>query len=797
MRASHSNAARLVALAVILFASGFLDLSTASFAAEPTTTPSFSADDLDFYERKIRPLLVERCYECHSAASKPLQGGLRLDALSAVRAGGDSGPVLDADRPEKGLLVAAVRQESDLVQMPPEGKLSDREVALLVDWARRGAPMPHDDGSGAPRRGAIDFAKARQFWSFQPPRHHPLPPVSDSAWASRPLDRFILARLDAEKLKPAAAADRRTLLRRVKFDLLGLPPSPAEYAEFLSDERPDAYERLVDRLLASPHYGERWGRYWLDVARYTDTNASWLSPTSNGWLYRDWVVDALNDDISYDAFLKRQLATDQIPQTGPEDTPALGFLGLSPTYWKEPRLAPDVIKTIVADEWEERIDAIGRGLLGLTLACARCHDHKFDPVSSEDYYALAGVLASTRLVDRPIIPEAQAKVVAEAREKAAVLETKLSMLRVLPQPSDEQTQQIADLEREVATLRRETPHYDSPLAHAVDDAALYVLPDGEDKTRLQYKPGEARDLAVHIRGNPANPGKVVPRRFLRVLCSDDPPSFTHGGGRLDLAEAIVHEGRPLAARVIVNRVWMHHFGRGLVETPSNFGSQGSPPTHPQLLDDLTARFLQHDWSLKRLHREILLSSTYQQSSAFDPHNFAADPDNRLLWRMNRRRLDVEAWRDAMLAVAGRLDLATGGPSLDLEAADNTRRTLYGRVDRRNLHNMLRLYDFPAPESHSPRRDPTTTPLQQLFVLNSEFVRRQAQSLAARVDGHDSPTPEIRLRRLYQIALGRSPQSAELSFAAQYLASDDAEADAEQWIEFAHALLASNEFLFVD
>jgi hypothetical protein len=812
---------RHAATLLVLAATG---VAMPAFADE--SAPQFSPADLDFYERKIRPLLVERCYKCHSAQAKVLKGGLRLDTSAGVKAGGDSGALFDPQQPEQSLLVEAVRYTSDIAQMPPQGKLAEREIALFAEWVRRGAPMPPDGATPGTREG-IDFEAGRKFWSFQPLHRQALPKVRDTDWPRQRIDHFLLARLEAESLVPSSTADRRTLIRRATFDVLGLPPTAEEIDAFVADDRPDAYERLVDRLLASPQYGERWGRYWLDLARYTDTTDTWLSPLDNAWLYRDWVIAVLNDDLPYDEFVTRQLATDQMQKTGPEDIPALGYLGLSPTYWKEPRLAPDVIAVIVADEWEERIDAVGRGLLGLTLACARCHDHKFDPITSQDYYALAGVLASTRLVDRPIIPQEAAAMAAKAREVAAALEAKLGTLKLKrnpdepnpdepnpdepnpdepnpdePNPDEPNPDEIVKAEMAEIAARidalKQTPHFDSPLAHAVDDAALYVLPDGDEKTKLVYKPGEPRDLAVQIRGNPSNEGEVVPRRFLAVLSFDSPPPFTHGSGRIDLAEAIFHEGAPLAARVIVNRVWMHHFGRGLVDTPSDFGRQGSRPTHPELLDDLAARFAASGWSLKWLHRELLLSAAYRQASDHDERKFALDADNRLLWRMSRRRLDVEAWRDAMLAVVGTLDLKQAGPAQNLDDRANRRRTVYGRVDRRNLHDMLRLYDFPAPESHSPKRDPTTTPLQQLFVLNSEFLRRRAEELAGRARMESGDSLEEQIDGIYQLTFGRMPTERERLIASEFLSQSPAGWPRDElWTEYAHALLASNEFLYVD
>jgi hypothetical protein len=752
---------------------------------------------VEFFERKIRPLLAERCYECHSGQGKPIQGGLRLDSRAAIVQGGDSGPSIEAGKPEKSLLVTAVGYEGD-TQMPPKGKLPVEEIKLLTEWVRRGAPMPAD-GSGTLAKAGIDFAKGRQFWSFQTPRHIDLPATENPGIRKRPIDALILSALKKQSLEPSPVASRRTLIRRATFDLLGLPPTPEEIEQFENDPSPNAYEQLIERLLASPHYGERWARYWLDLARYSDKTPSWQGSTAEAWLYRDWVVKAFNEDLPYDQFVCRQLAVDQMPESRLEDRAALGFLGLSPVYWKELKLDKEVIKGTVAEEWEERIDAIGRTFLGLSLACARCHDHKFDPVSAEDYYALAGVLASTRITDLPTIPDAEAEAVREARKKVQALQQESKKLSAANPVSPESQAKIEELQRQAAELERTTPHYQAPQARAVDDAALYVLANGADATKLEYKPGEAIDLQVQIRGNPSKLGPLVPRRFLTVLCKEPPKPFTRGSGRLELAEAIVREGAPLSARVIVNRIWKYHFGRGLVETTSDFGSQGARPSHPELLDDLTARFIDQGWSIKWLHREIMLSATFQQASSQDAAKFAIDPENRWLWRMNRRRLDIEAWRDAMLSVTGQLDRQVGGRSVNLTDLANRRRTIYGSIDREDPDDMLRLHDFPDAATHSPSREPTTTALQQLFVLNSPFVQQQATKLAQRVTTEHPGSVDPQIRRAYLLLFGRPATEVQVQLGRSYLAGGkpDQPPTIAAWQQYAQVLLGTNEFLFVD
>jgi hypothetical protein len=749
--------------------------------------------DLEFYERKIRPLLANRCYECHSKDSKRPEGGLLLDTSAGVRAGGENGAIINADKPDTSLLLEMVRYDGD-IQMPPAGKLPAAEIALLEEWVKRGAPLPEDGTAKAATKG-IDFAAGRKFWSFQPPRAS-APPMTDVSLSR--IDAFLQAKRAERGLGPAPAADRATLIRRASFDLIGLPPSPEEVETFVNDKRPDAYQRLIDRLLASPHYGERWARHWLDLARYADENKLSLEARDQAWLYRDWIVQALNNDLPYTEFVRRQLAADKLPDLPPGELAALGFLAISPEYWKELQLSPPVIRTIVADEWEERIDAVGRTFLGLSLACARCHDHKFDPVSTEDYYALAGVLASTRFVNRSIVTTEEAAAVQKAQADVAKLAEQIKPLKAVQQPTPEQQAKLAELEQLVRAIEGTTPHYNSATVHAVEDAALYVEANGPAHTKLTYKPGEPLDLAVQIRGNPAKPGRIVPRRFLTVFSTDAPAPFTEGSGRRELANAIVGPAAPLAARVIVNRTWALHFGRGLVETVSDFGTQGERPTHPELLDDLTRRFIDDGWSLKRLHRAIMTSAAYQQASTSDNKGaMTTDPDNRLLWRMNRRRLDIEAWRDALLAVCGNLDLRTGGPSRELAAADNLRRTLYGRIDRSDPDVLLRLYDFPEPSAHSPARAPTTTALQQLFVLNGPLMTRQSSELASLLVAGQPAAPEGIVRRAYRRLFARDPSEAELRLGTAYLTAEGPTPSPAVVRQYAQVLLGSNEFLFVD
>jgi hypothetical protein len=619
--------------------------------------------------------------------------------------------VLEPDDSDAAALVQRILTTDPDLQMPPPGskkQLTDDERQLLVAWVQSGAAyQPH--------------------WAFVPPQHV-RPPLVESDWVRTPIDAFVLDRLMAETLTPSREAVPETLLRRITLDLIGLPPTPEEIETFVSDARPDAYRRLVDRLLASPAYGERWGRHWLDVARYGEDLAHSFQPRlyPDGWRYRDWVVNALNADLPYDRFVTEQIAGDLLD--GPrraEQLTATGFFALGPIYYGR---ATD-------DELDDRVDTLARGFLGLTVACARCHDHKFDPIPTRDYYALAGVFAST-----------------DYREHVV---TRTGAL------DDRATQEPTDRTRDKKAARK-------PVIHAL-------------------KEGKPVNLKIRIRGNPATLGEEVSRRFLSILAGDDPPLFQQGSGRLELARAILGKDNPLTARVLVNRVWAHHFGRGIVATVDNFGSLGERPTHPELLDHLAGRFVD-GWSIKALHREILLSATYQMSSRHDEKNDKIDPENRLLWRMNRRRLEVEPWRDALIAVAGHLDHAMGGPPRELAAPDNHRRTLYAAVSRHNLDPVLRLFDFPDPNLTSGQRAVTIVPLQQLFVLNSDFMARQAKGLAARVA--DAERVEERIRRAFVLAYGRPPSRREVELGEKYLAS-------ATWEDYAQVLLSANEFAFVD
>ncbi|WP_152049392.1 PSD1 and planctomycete cytochrome C domain-containing protein [Tautonia marina] len=696
------------------------------------------AEGLALFEAKIRPVLIEQCYSCHSAEHDAAKGGLRLDTRAAMLQGGDGGPAVEPGDPELSLLIEAIRYDS-YVQMPPSNKLAPEVITAFEQWVEMGAPDPRDDDTPAPSEPSaegIDWDAARSSWTYQAPKRSEPPEVSDPAWVQSSIDAFILARLDDAGLAPNPEADRRTLARRLSIDLVGLPPDPAEVEAFVADPSPDAVDQYVDRLLASPHFGERWARVWLDLARYAEDQAHIVgNDTSltypNAYLYRDWLIGALNDDMPYDTFIRRQLAADLIEPANTDELAALGFIGLGPKYYR--RNSPEVM----AEEWEDRVDVVSRGLLGLTVACARCHDHKYDPISTEDYYALAGVFASTVMFNQPLTDECELGKDGGAK---------------------------------------------------APEEAMHIIKDSDPK-----------DLNVFIRGNVEQKGPVARRHFLSVLSEGEPIPLgdDSSSGRLDLAEAIIDPSNPLTARVFVNRVWGQLFGQSIVGTPSNFGILGEKASHPELLDDLAARFVtEWGWSLKTLVRELATSSTYRQSSTITDAHRAIDPENTLYARASRKRLVVESWRDSILAASGTLDRTVGGPSIDPSDPEVGRRTLYSKISRLELHPMLARFDFPDPNAHSDGRARTTTPLQKLFVLNSPFVTHHADRLADRLASEAGDDPDARIDLAYRLLYARPPSKAETQLALSFLGSDSCD-DSERWAVYAQALLASNEFLLID
>jgi mono/diheme cytochrome c family protein len=910
------------ALAILagLTVANLLFKTTALQAAEPATATA--AEREAFFEKQIRPLLVKHCQECHGADDQ--SGGLRLDSNAALRQGGDSGVAVVPGEPEQSRLIRGVQYNDVNFQMPPDGKLPEEAIAAFVAWVKLGAPWPASETPEPAVAKAISPAERidemrSEHWAYQPVVKPNPPSVQNEAWVQSPLDRFVLAKLESVGLQPNPQADRRTLIRRLYFDLIGLPPSYEEVEAFVADPSPDALAKVVDRLLDNPHYGERWARHWLDIARYSDTmgymgvGAETRYPYA--YTYRDWVIAAFNEDKPYNRFVIEQIAADKL-ELPPEDQSALaamGFLNVGRRFLNKQN---DII--------DDQIDVVSRGFLGLTVSCARCHDHKFDPIPTADYYSLHGIFASSEepeklpLVgpapDTPQYKEFQQGLAARQKKLADWLENLQGKVneelrsrasdylayeaRVLPQynsGSEKQQgksgylrpaairrwhQYLADRQAEqsgvwqlwhalaklpkdgfaaksaqlltnwkpvaggeltpatklsIATLQQdpaprsmpevaerlgkllETTHVawresqkaeprPSQLADAAQEelrqeivrqgSPLVVGPVEIQSHFTQGERGEFKQLEKAIqafefshpgappramvlndkaqlydpvifrRGLPSNKGPHVPRRFLQVLSHvDGGAKFIDGSGRLELAEAIASDKNPLTPRVMVNRIWQHHFGAGLVRTPSDFGIRGERPTHPELLDWLAATFIECGWSIEQLHRTILLSATWQQASTHKPAAKMKDPENRWLWKMNRRRLEFEPLRDALLLTAGKLDLTIGGRSVNIHEGA-ARRGLYAFVDRQDVPGLLAAFDLPNPDATTAVRSETTVPQQALFLMNSPLILEQAKGLTARVQTESDSTQ--RIRQLYRLALARDPAADELALATRFV-----------------------------
>ncbi len=946
---------------------GIWALAACAYGAAP------SADSPDFFETKIRPVLAANCYACHTNSAL---GGVRLDSRDNVL------KVIVPGDPEKSRLIAAIRQTGK-VKMPPNGKLKDPEVLDIAAWIKAGAVWPESVKPASAASGEyVITPEQRAFWSFQPLKKPPVPQSTE--WANTDIDRFVLAKLNQQGLKPVKAADKRTLMRRAALDLTGLPPTLEEIEAFEKDQSPEAFAKVIDKLLASSAYGERWGRIWLDVARYGEDDYRSLDPMGRGfnpypfaYLYRDWVIKAMNDDMPYDAFVKAQLAAD-LQGAKASDLPALGFLGLGPWYYDN-----GAVEITRADERHDRVDVVSRGFLGLTVGCARCHDHKYDPIPAKDYYALAGVFLNTNYHEYPQVPQA---LVDEYKKREKDIEARQKLMGEFAQTESEQIAQTlafeaskymmaawkvtgdqkADmqevvnqdkldyelLDRWIKFLAKPPKNYSylekwqEMIKQKGKKAEAQKLADEFQKTlievmfeRLELKeeneiiqakalPGTKRkkkgnlpnefvtnddfcpgcglelkslptekmklwldvfsrdlqddvnpdvpgskvkpgllvfrgwslekklsaerkmyldalradieklqkeqpphfpyvhgvedaekpqDLKLSLRGSPYNLGDEVPRHFLSVL---GPAPLKNGSGRLDLADQIVKQ--PIAMRVIVNRIWRSHFGTGLVDTPSNFGVTGERPTNPELLEYLAQWFVDNGMSMKKLHREIMLSAVYQLSADDSKENFDKDPANRYYWRANRHRIDAEQIRDSILAVAGSLDRKMAGPSEAL-TPEFKRRTVYGKVSRYRLDDYLQLFDFPSPNISAEKRFTTTVPLQRLFFMNSEFVQQQAEAIAQKIAGEADHA--ARVQKAYRMIFARDASAEEVKLALDYVRAepmkeyeeqkakppkkdstdDDEEKKPEEkktlpptaWGRFVKVLFSSNEFLFVN
>ncbi len=902
---------------------------------ESVSVSEVDAAGIEFFEKQVRPVLVEHCYECHAAAEE--NGGLRVDSRAGLLAGGDTGAVIVAGQPDQSLLIEAVGYHNRDLQMPPQNKLTEQQIAALRKWVEMGAPDPRATVPTATAAGptGMSIEDGRQFWSFLPVVDPDVPTTAAGDWGQTTIDAFLLRQLAANNLQPAEAADKRTLIRRVTYDLTGLPPTIDEINAFLADESDAAFANVVERLLSSPQYGVRWGRHWLDVARYADSNGLDENLAfGNAWRYRDYVVDSFNNDKPFDRFLVEQVAGDLLPDATLQHRTATGFLVLGAKVLAEPDKEKLVMDTI-----DEQLDTIGKAFMGLTIGCVRCHDHKFDPLKQTDYYALAAILKSTRtfaesktgaihhwnehsfateseleslkLVDAEIKKlqaaassfknAAIAKIKADAKAKAT--EYLMAATRF---DSSTLYSVVEEIAAEFGLNPRILHHCRTHLKFAQDDPFFAPWPtlaaNGETAVADHFRPlfnaasgvagdvstpvsDQLRQLAVsavndgsgflavppkveyaldakslaeydrlaeearifesqavdepsvlsvgeletldslplHIRGSHLNPGDPVSREFPEVMrVSAVRPEFPQQqSGRLQLAEWMASDQHPLTSRVFVNRVWGWHFGGGLVGTPENFGRLGDRPTHPELLDWLAIRFMESGWSVKDLHRMILLSDSYQMSST--AHDDAAaetlDPENKLLWKFRIRRLEAEEIRDAILAVSGRLDTTLGGKTVPLRNRqfvfnhtsqdhtkyDSVRRSLYLPIIRNNLYTLFEQFDFPDPTMPTGLRSSTVVAPQSLLMMNSDLVMDSANTLAAQLLANRADSDVDRIAVVYQETLGRFPTDEESARAVEFLnelsgdsggSVSEEEAQQQAWMLLCQSLFSSNEFIYL-
>lgn len=808
------------------------------FLTSPLFAQSAAGPQEEFFEKKIRPLLLTHCMECHS--EKKVKGQLRMDSRASLLKGGETGPAVVPGKPEASLLIKAVHYKSEELKMPPKGKLKDSEIADLEKWIKEGAVWPHS-ATGETKtdpQAPLFTEEQKKFWAFQPIQKPQPPQVKNAAWVKTPIDAFILAELEKKNLKPNTPAEKRVLLRRVTYNLTGLPPTPEETQAFLNDSSPDSWSKVIDRLLNSPAYGERWGRHWLDVARYADSNGlDENTAFGNAWRYRDYVIKSFNADKPYNEFILEQIAGDLLPDAhqNPDRLTATGFLSLGPKLLAEPD--KQKMKLDIADE---QLDTIGKSILGLTLGCARCHDHKFDPIPTRDYYSLLSIFTSTRTMEnlstvaktyeRPLPNSENPKLKAERDARLKIATDALNQFTANPPAGFwAPLVKLLELKQAVEKIRAEIPKPIMVLAVAENPQYPEVKADGK-----------ARNLFVQIRGNYLTPGEEAPLILPRILAGEnqtpllpsnnDPlPLQTNetrygssrpSSGRLELARWLSDPKNPLTARVIVNRVWQHHFGEGLVRSPDNFGKLGDRPSHPELLDWLASKFIEEGWSFKKLHRLILSSAVYQMSSAAHPEAFLIDPDNRLLSRYPRRRLEAEAIRDGILAVSGKLDRTLGGsllyngnfsyvstnPTTDQQRYDHNRRSVYIPIIRGVLFDFFQAYDFPEPSVPNGKRATTVVSSQTLFMLNNPFVEKQARELATRLISQ-SASIEDRLQKVYELAFCRSITSEEIAKVKSSLQEWDRKLEArekdgkkrelEVWTFFCKTLFATNEFIYLD
>jgi len=908
-----------------------------TFTSQASADNQFPPEHIEFFEKSVRPVLMRRCVECHGPEKQ--ESGLRLDARSAIVQGADSGKVVVEGQPDESGLVQAVRYET--YEMPPSGQMPAEEIAAIEKWVKLGLPWPEEAEPLQPASFDQRLLEDKQHhWSYQPIENPPAPEV-EGDWAANDIDRFVKHRQSEAGISPSELADRRTLIRRATFDLTGLPPTNEEVEAFVNDQDPGAFEKVIDRLLASDQYGVKWGRIWLDVARYSDTrgylNAGQDRRFPYAHAYRDYVIDSFNRDTPYDEFVKEQIAADYFAEEGDRRLAGLGLIRIGRQFLKR------------QDTIDDRIDVVTRGILGLTVTCARCHDHKYDAINTADYYGLYGVFDQLEETTPLVGPKDADPKYPEFKKKLDQLQGELDQHRasieqtvrqeaathffdfIVRAVSKKQDVEIAKFEQNELDSKKIRPHlvnqwkrfadrqwkandpiwgplfkarelgdeafksqadalvvqwtgeqsklnpavreaiqaaqpktlpalveaYDEvlkPIGQAYRDAGYkqdavdklegpqakiakslfgrfspvvlddndvrraYFTSDRNQQRKLEGKirgheidsPGsppramavedrdKIHDPVIFLRGDPGRRGDRVSRQFLRVLNEESDAPYENGSGRLELAEDIVADDNPLTARVMVNRVWMGHFDQPLVLTPGDFGVRSDPPALPHLLDHLSTYLRTHDWSLKKLHKYIMLSSTYQQSSKDRPEVREKDPENRLFWRMNRRRLTFEEMRDGMLKVSGALDDSLGGRAVKiLEDPNPPRRTVYGFVDRQDLPNLYRAFDYPSPDAMSPERSKTSVPQQALYLLNSPFVQRQAQLVTEKWKGEESLSDQQRLEKLFQTVLQRKPTQRESELFLKYVESANDQQKWNKWDSVAQVVIVSNDFMFVD
>jgi hypothetical protein len=814
--------------------------------------PAIAAEQIEFFESKIRPALVEHCYDCHSAGAEKIKGGLRLDTRESTLRGGDSGHAVVPGKPDESLLITAIRHEDSTMEMPPKYKLEADVIADFEKWIAMGAPDPR---AGEPSGQAesmekysstIDVEKGREFWAYQPPQISPLPPVSDPSWPRTDLDHHILANLDAAGIKPSPESDPRTLLRRLSFDLIGLPPATEQVERFVEAWGADsevAWRAKVDELLDSPRFGERWGRHWLDVARYAESTgkeANALYPYA--WRYRDYVIDAFNADKPYDQFIREQIAGDLLPHTSDaeraEQLVATGFLAIGTKSLNDRNN-----RQFRFDLVDEQIDTASRAVLGTTVACARCHDHKFDPIPMSDYYALAGIFLSSDTffgtaqtaqsrhnTDLVTLPVADTSTPIEPLSLGDLIELQFQL--------EQRQKDIRDQTAQAAELRRSG---DSDGAQRITLGMLRIRSDiGLLESRIDRFDESGQPLALAmamqdsaepfdsqllIRGEEDNAtAERVPRGFVQVIhTGDEEPIPADQSGRLQLAQWMTSPENPLTARVMANRVWHWLFGAGLVTSVDNFGSTGQTPSHPALLDHLAIGFVEKGWSVKELIREIVLSRTYRQSSDFNEAHFLKDPDNRLLWRATPRRLGAEQIRDSILAISGSLDTdrPVGSPVAKAGdgfvgrtvrdqaslTAESDHRSVYLPIVRDLVPESLELFDFADPSLMTGSRETTTVPSQALYLMNSDFILRNAGAMAERLTGELGLRGAALGQTAFQMTYSRPPTAEEARKTSAYFdrflttakqtGMNEAEARRLALVTFCQSLLSSAEFRYLN